>query len=431
MDAYLLLTLSLGWVLSALLYLVPLLCVIFWRKETFLATDYAVQRRVSVLLPCFNEGPHAYDTIKSISESNYPAGLLEIVAVDDHSTDDSWEWIQKAQRDFSGAVNIAAYRQPVNKGKYEALNRAANIAADAEIFICIDSDCTFHQDAVRELVASFTSDRIAAVGGHVRVSNVNENLVTKTQATVYFYAYKVMKMFQNRLRNVTCISGCLFAIRRDAFFEIEEDVKACNFLGAKFSAGEDRYMTHLLMLRGYQTAVNLDAICWTEVPTTFRKFFTQQWRWRRSGTQDYLLTLRSLGRHARNVHPLSAMNLILPETVNYLMLFTFVFALASGNALEWIVSHQVFTYTVFAPFLMGVHFWAKRCAPDQAVEGGPLPLLPFIAAWALAGTVTCAMMAIFTMDSSSWGTRVSKQPEEPAGTAEDGAAIEGMQPQQG
>ncbi|MCT7317918.1 glycosyltransferase family 2 protein [Ralstonia sp. CHL-2022] len=431
MDAYLLLTLSLGWVLSALLYVIPLLCVIVWRKETFLAKDYTVQRRVSVLLPCFNEGPHAYDTIKSISESNYPAELLEIVAVDDHSTDDSWEWIQKAQHDFSGAVRIAAYRQPVNKGKYEALNRAANIATSADIFICIDSDCTFHPDAVRELVASFASDKIAAVGGHVRVSNVNENLVTKTQATVYFYAYKVMKMFQNRLRNVTCISGCLFAIRRDAFFEIEEDVKTCNFLGAKFSAGEDRYMTHLLMLRGYQTAVNLDAICWTEVPTTFRKFFTQQWRWRRSGTQDYLLTLRTLGRHARNVHPLSAMNLILPETVNYLMLFTFIFAIASGNALEWIVSHQVFTYTVFAPFLFGVHFWAKRCAPDQAVKGGPLPLLPFIAAWALAGTVTCAMMAIFTMDSSSWGTRVSKKPEESAGTAKDGAELEGMQPQQG
>ncbi|WP_199030820.1 glycosyltransferase family 2 protein [Ralstonia sp. ASV6] len=431
MEAYLLLTLSLGWVLSALLYLIPLLCVIFWRKETFLAKDFSVQRRVSVLLPCFNEGPHAYDTIKSISESNYPAGLLEIVAVDDHSTDDSWEWIQMAQHDFSGAVRISAYRQPVNKGKYEALNRAANIATGAEIFICIDSDCTFHPDAVRELVASFTSEKIAAVGGHVRVSNVNENLVTKTQATVYFYAYKVMKMFQNRLRNVTCISGCLFAIRRDAFFEIEDDVKTCNFLGAKFSAGEDRYMTHLLMLRGYQTAVNLDAICWTEVPTTFRKFFTQQWRWRRSGTQDYLLTLRTLGRHARNVHPLSAMNLILPETVNYLMLFTFVFAIASGNALEWIVSHQVFTYTVFAPFLIGVHIWAKRCAPDQAVEGGPLPLLPFIAAWALAGTVTCAMMAIFTMDSSSWGTRVAKKQEEPTGAAEDGAAVEGMQPQQG
>jgi cellulose synthase/poly-beta-1,6-N-acetylglucosamine synthase-like glycosyltransferase len=364
------------------------------------------------LLPCFNEGPHAYDTIKSISQSNYPTGMLEVVAVDDRSTDDSWEWIKKAQTDFSGAVQITAYRQPKNAGKYEALSKAASLSNDADLFLCIDSDCYFHADAVRELVASFTTEKIAAVGGHVRVSNVNDNLLTQAQATVYFYAYKVMKMFQNRLRNVACISGCLFAIRKEAFYEIEDDVKKCNFLGAKFSAGEDRYMTHLLMLRGHQTGVNLDAICWTEVPSTFRKFFTQQWRWRRSGTQDYLLTLRTLMRHSRNVNPLSVMNLMLPETVNYLMLFTFIYSLVSGDALQWVVAHQLFTYSFLGPFLILMHFWMKQSAPDQVVKGGTLVLLPFIAGWAFCGTLTCAMMAIFTMDSSSWGTRVSKAPNE-------------------
>ena len=415
MDIYLLLMLSLGLLLTAMLYIIPLFCILFLKKQTFGTKDYDTPCKVSILLPCFNEGPHAYDTIKSISQSNYPSALLEIVAVDDHSTDDSWEWIQKAQRDFSGAVRISAFRQPVNMGKYAALNRAANVARDADIFICIDSDCLFHVDAVRELVAGFTSDKVAAVGGHVRVSNVNENLVTKAQAAKYFYAYKVMKMFQNYLSNVTCISGCLFAIRRSAFFEIEDDVKTCNFLGEKFSAGEDRYMTHLLILKGYETRINLDAICWTEVPATFRKFFSQQWRWRRSGTQDYLLTLRTLGRHARTLRLASTVNLILPETVNYLKLFTFGFALASGGALEWIVLHQVVSYIVFAPFLAVVHYWTKRSAPDQVVEGGTLQLLPFISAWTLAGAVTCTMMAIFAMDSNSWGTRVpTSKPEEEA-----------------
>ena len=34
--------------------------------------DYTYQPTVSVLMPCFNEGKTVYETIESISNSNYP-----------------------------------------------------------------------------------------------------------------------------------------------------------------------------------------------------------------------------------------------------------------------------------------------------------------------------------------------------------------------
>ena len=406
LDLSVFLVLSFGWILMIFQYVLPLYSRYFL-KSTKVDVDLTIKKQVAVLLPCFNEGPLAYNTIKSICQSKYPHELIEIIAVDDHSTDDSWDWIQKAVVEFAPTnVKLTAYRQPHNKGKYEALLRGAHLAKGAELFVCIDSDFTFAPDAIAQLVGTFTTKDIAAVGGHVRVSNVNQNILTQAQTLVYFYAYHVMKMFQNYLRNVTCISGCLFAIKRDAFFNIAPDVANCNFLGAKFSAGEDRYMTHLLMLRGYHTCVNLDANCWTEVPHKYNKFFMQQWRWRRSGIQDYLLTLKTFKQHTMVLNPLSVINLLLPETVNYVLLFTLFYSIVQGKLLQWIVSHQLFSIAVMTPFVLGVMWFMRKVAPEQLPKSSAILLLPLISAWTLTGTMLCALLGLFTMDSSSWGTRV-------------------------
>ena len=45
-----------------------------------------------------------YRTIKSMRESNYPVEKLEILAFDDCSKDDSFEWIQKAAHDFPNVI---------------------------------------------------------------------------------------------------------------------------------------------------------------------------------------------------------------------------------------------------------------------------------------------------------------------------------------
>ena len=42
--------------------------------------DYTWQPTVGVLMPCFNEGRTVYETIESISKSNYPADRFEIIA---------------------------------------------------------------------------------------------------------------------------------------------------------------------------------------------------------------------------------------------------------------------------------------------------------------------------------------------------------------
>ena len=82
-----------GFVAPILLWLVLFLCLLISvlkylmgliLKLSFPATgirkDYTWQPTVSVLLPCYNEGATVYQTIESISRSNYPNHLFEIIA---------------------------------------------------------------------------------------------------------------------------------------------------------------------------------------------------------------------------------------------------------------------------------------------------------------------------------------------------------------
>ena len=129
--------------------------------------DYTYQPTVSVLMPCYNEGKTVYETIESISKSNYPSDKFEVIAQDDYSADDSYEWMLKAQRDFTN-IRIRAGRNEANSGKARTVCNALQHST-ADIIISIDSDCIFHPDAIRELTACFAEPRIGSVGGRVGV----------------------------------------------------------------------------------------------------------------------------------------------------------------------------------------------------------------------------------------------------------------------
>ena len=223
--------------------------------------DYSHQPMVSVLMPCYNEGRTVYETIESISKSNYPVDRFEVIAQDDRSVDDSYEWILKAQRDFTN-IRVRAGRNEVNCGKARTVCNALQLST-ADIIISIDSDCIFHPDAIRELTACFSESRIGSVGGRVGVRNPNDGIMTSIQAIVDYSAFQLYKIPENWTRSVCCISGCLFAIRRNSLLQIEPVIRALHWFGIPVTQGEDRFLAHQTLLRGYGTYINNDAVCWT------------------------------------------------------------------------------------------------------------------------------------------------------------------------
>jgi hyaluronan synthase len=373
------------------------LMIRMFSKSAFIKKDYTFEPNVSVLMPCFNEGELAFKTIESIIASDYPKEKLEVIAIDDCSSDDSYQWLQKAATQWP---NVRAFRNSTNSGKHLTLSSAFSHSS-GEVLICIDSDCIFDKRAIRELTACFIDDTIGGVGGRVGVSNPNENIVTQCQTFVYYYAFQLMKISQNWVRNVICIAGCMFALRREHFQAIDQQVKQRSWFGIGVRCGEDRYMTHLLLLQGLKTYLNIDAQCWTAVPNNLNQLFMQQLRWRRSGFRSFFFTLHNFRQNLKILHPLTIANILIPPMLTLIRPVTYVYlALIPGsieNKLFWLLLLS----TIYIVITMIFNIYAHKHNPEQKVN--PLSV-GFLAAWFAADTFI-TLLALATFDTGEWGTR--------------------------
>lgn len=377
--------------------------------------DYKLQPMVSVLLPVYNEGRHVLDTIESILACDWPADRLEIVAVDDRSTDDSWHWLQVAAQRWPG-VNI--HRNEVNSGKHVSLSHALGWS-HGDILICIDSDCIFDRRVIRELVACFADPKVGAVGGNVGITNVNENVLTLGQTVLYYMTFQFGKMLQNLSGHVFCISGCLFAVRRPLFKQVEHEIKSRSWFGLGVRDGEDRYMTHAIMMRGWKTIVNPHATCWTSVPSRLSDLFSQQLRWRRSCMRDLFWTWRRIPEHLELMGMLPLLVALVPETFTAAWVFLLV-AVIVGKGIAYACTTlmlALFAFScIFAAWALTYNLTCDRLAPGSIKIKTPV-LAAIAGAWFFIDALLITLVALFTFDVGTWGTR-----EKPAVGAQEGQA---------
>jgi len=362
--------------------------------------DYTYQPSVSVLMPCYNEGRTVYETIESIARSNYPNDRLEVIAQDDCSVDSSYQWMLKAQRDFTH-IPVRVGRNHENSGKARTVCNALHHSS-GEIIISIDSDCIFHPDAIRELTACFAEPGIGSVGGRVGVRNPNASTITAIQTFIYYAAFQIYKIPENWTRSVGCISGCLFAIRRELLLEIEPKVRNRHWFGIPVNQGEDRFLTHQTLLHGYGTYINNDALCWTTVPATLTELFKQQLRWRRSIIRDLFFTLRTLPKHVWTLHPNSVATLVLTPLGAIVALLALLTVL-TGDPMAWAGPAPLMAYLGIAAALG----WAIRRYSNREAVHNPLAFGAYVA-WSLVSSLFITPLALCTMDSRDWGTRTKE-----------------------
>jgi len=360
--------------------------------------DYTWQPFVSFMIPCFNEGEHIYSTIKSILSQDWPKDKLEVIVIDDKSSDDTHEWALKAKE--LGMVTVV--RNKTNMGKRRCLVLATEMA-QGEICVSVDSDVVVAEDALKELVACFPKNpNIAAVGGLIGVSNTNVNWITKSQTIKYFFSQELFKSTENLFRTVFCLSGCLTAYRKKPIADLGKLLWRRKILGAPIKYGEDRYLTHLLILNGWNTIVNLDARCWTKTPETMQTLFSQQLRWRRSNIVDWILTIRTLRKHFALLNPLVLLGyfslmayvIIYPLMISYLLISGFtVFA--------------ILIHIVALLLLAGMY---KIMTILRGVEGVNNPaVFLYLAIILFVSYLIVTPLAMFTLSSVSWETRQKKE----------------------
>ncbi len=270
--------------------------------------DAGVQPQIAIIMPGFNEQQAIAASLRSLLALDYPEDKLELVAINDGSTDDTLAEMQRVALESGGRVRVIDF--PRNRGKRAAM--AAGIrATSAEVVAFVDSDSVVEPDGLHWLVQPFANARVGAVCGHANVLNTTESWLTRMQAVRYFVAFRVVKAAESVFGAVTCCSGCFSAYRREAILPRLEWWEQQTFLGVESTFGDDRSLTNCV-LRDWKILYEKRAVSHTIVPVTFREFIIQQTRWKRSWTRESLL----VGKFIWRKHPVAAfftyMSIVLP-----------------------------------------------------------------------------------------------------------------------
>lgn len=253
-------------------YLISLYMVIFWilvyleegihdrRKKL------TVYKKVSISIPAYNEEKNIGETIESVLKLDYPKSKVEIIVVNDGSTDKTSEIVSGIIGENKES-NIFLINQK-NSGKGAALNRALHNAT-GEYFVSLDADSFVKKDALRVMLPEFQEENIAAVLPLMKISNPR-TLLEKIQWCEY-----LINFFYKRIMSViNCVHvapGPFSVYRKKALIRVggfDEN-----------NLTEDLEVTLRLQKNRYKIIQLLNTEVYTIAPKKLVDFYKQRNRW--------------------------------------------------------------------------------------------------------------------------------------------------------
>ena len=219
---------------------------------------------VTIIVPCWNEEKTVSGTVTSLLELNYPKDKLNIIIVDDGSTDNTWEVIQK----FTGHSQIALIKKE-NGGKHTAVNLGI-AESTSELVGCLDADSFVEKNALLEIARAFNEDSEMMAATPMLIVHNPKTILQKMQKTEY-HAGAFLKRILSPLDAIFVTPGPFSIFRRTVFEKIGVYKKAHNTEDMEFAL---RMQKHHMRIRNIHTAH-----VHTVAPDTLYKLYRQRLRW--------------------------------------------------------------------------------------------------------------------------------------------------------
>jgi cellulose synthase/poly-beta-1,6-N-acetylglucosamine synthase-like glycosyltransferase len=265
----------------------------------------------SVILPVTNERKTVGRILEAISRLDYPSEKLEVVIIDDSSTDGTTEACALFAALHS---NFKLLRRDSLLGKANALNYGLENSS-GDIIAVFDADNVPQEDVLVRAAEHFEDPSVAALQGRIQSINAGESMLTQ------FIAYEDAVWCEAFLRGkeklglfVHLRGSCEF-IRRDVLKSIggfDEDMLA-----------EDIEMSTHLIEHGHRIKYAGNICTWQESPSRIKSFLKQRTRWYR-GHMEVALKYGRLLKHLNRMTLDAEFTLCLPfVTIASFFLFTF------------------------------------------------------------------------------------------------------------
>jgi hyaluronan synthase len=332
--------------------------VLYFKYKPIKSVSDELLPTLTIIVPAYNEGKLVWDTLMSLAASKYPEAKLQILAIDDGSQDDTWNWMQKAKEKLGERLSI--YQQPENKGKRHALYRGFNLGT-GDVFVTVDSDSVVKANTLRNLVSPLiTNATCGAVAGNVRVLNDKSSIISKMLNVSFVLSFEFIRSAESSLGSVLCTPGALAAYRREAVFACLPEWINQTFMGQPSDIGEDRAMTNMIMKQGYHILFQRNAYVLTNVPEKYKGLYKMFIRWGRSNVRENLMMAKFVFKKFRSQPKLGTRLLFLNQSMSIFLSYPFIILMAF-----LIITHPVlFLSSTFLGILImssfTVIFYAKK-----------------------------------------------------------------------
>lgn len=231
-----------------------------WSLETYPS--------LSVLIPAYNEHTVVGPCIESVLATTYPDVRLEIVVIDDGSTDGTY-YEAAAYTD----ADVTVIRRE-NGGKHAALNLGL-ACSSGEVVATVDADSRPEPTAIERMVAQLQSDpTIGALSANVLAANANTFLAGLQR--IEYAISNTNRRAYSVFDAVPVVPGCLGIYRRTAL----EDVWRYD----PDTVTEDFDLTVKLLKHGWRVRHGTGVV-WTIVPRNWRSLWRQRLRWYQGGLE--------------------------------------------------------------------------------------------------------------------------------------------------
>ena len=218
---------------------------------------------VTIIVPVFNEEKTVTKTIFSLLKLQYPKDKLNIIIVNDGSTDGTAEAIRR----FRGHKRVKVIKKE-NGGKYTALN--CGIAqAKTELIGCLDADSFVPPDTLTKIVPYFENEKTMAVTPAIKIWEPSR-FISHVQSNEYNLGIFMKKCF-SLIQAITVTPGPFSIFRKQVFDNLGPFRKA--------HSTEDLEIAMRMQKNFYQITNAHTAVVYTVGPTTLKKLYRQRVRW--------------------------------------------------------------------------------------------------------------------------------------------------------
>jgi hyaluronan synthase len=347
---------------------------------------------VTFVVPCMNEEDAIAATIESCFAANYPSDKLEVIVIDDGSTDRTPQVLAETQSKYPQLKVITfAENQGKRHGMAEGIRRASG-----EIIVQLDSDSYIDPASFPDLIAPFQNPQVGAVCAHADPANADKNLLSKMQAAYYFMSFRVLKAAESAFHIVFCCSGCCSAYRRSIIEPMLEPWLQESFLGKPVTWGDDRALTNRVIEAGYKTIYADHVQAYTIVPESVRQLIKQQIRWKKG----WLVNSLRASRFIVKIDPFVAFTYFFP-----LLMLTLLTPFMAVRAFIWapLFSHVWPVSYVLGVFLIAalVTVYYRRISPTNQYW-------PYVFFWSGLNMLVLSFVLFFAiadLGNRKWGTR--------------------------